>query len=153
MNITKTLLFVSLLLLPQGCYTVLKQNPGVNQVHIIQPTLPPNTEDTSELSGVWIHKRLWMDYGYEYNRLEIYTNGKLVYIPSSERSNSEVFLGGYYVSSDTMSILFKNIGLEMMKYNLNADTLLLKSINSYGGTRESIINDCYSCTIRRIRNH
>ena len=145
------LLIITIILLI-GCYTVLKHSPKTNPPRIIQPTLPPNKEDISELTGVWIHKRLWMDYGYEYNRLEFYDNGKLVYIPSSERSNSEVYHGSYYISSDTISILFKNIGPEMMKYNLNADTLLLQSINSYDGNRGSLINDCYSCVIRWIRN-
>ena len=145
------LLIITIILLI-GCYTVLKHSPKTNPTRIIQPTLPPNTEQPGELIGVWIHKRLWMDYGYQYNRLQFRNNGKLVYIPSSERSNSEVFYGSYYISSDTISILFNNLGLELMKYSINADTLLLKSINSFGGTHESLINDCYNCVIRWIRN-
>lgn len=152
MSTIKIILFISSLIFIQSCYTILKQSPKTNPTHIIQPTLPPNTEDTSEMNGVWIHKRMWMDYGLQYNRLEFYDEGKLVYIPSSELSNSEVFYGRYYISSDTINILFENIGMELMKYNVNADTLLLKSINSFGGSRESLINDCYNCVIRWIRN-
>jgi hypothetical protein len=151
-NLPISIFFLGVLTLLSGCYTVLKQSPQKNTTYTVKPKLPPNTEDTSELAGVWIHKRLWMDYGYEYNRIEIYENGKLVYIPSSERSNSEIFYGSYYISTDTMSVLFENIGLEQLKYSLNADTLLLETINPFGGIHESLINDCYSCIIRWIRS-
>jgi len=146
--------FIFTIFLLTGCYTVLKQSPKENTPPRITEKyrLPPNKEDVSDLMGVWIHKVLWMDYGYEYNRLEIYSDGRLVYIPSSERSNSEVYYGNYYASPDTLIVLFENIGPELMIYNLNADTLLLQSMNSFGGIRESLINDCYNCSKRWIRN-
>lgn len=132
--------------LVQSCYTVIKKNDFEKSYYDRQPKFPLNSNLNTELVGVWINKKLWMDYGYQYRRLEIKNNGSVTYIPSSERSNSEIFYGNYRVLSDTLIIIFnRRDNSEWMIYRLRTNTLYIQNIKERKGTENNLVNDCYAC--------
>ncbi|PJC59347.1 MAG: hypothetical protein CO025_06445 [Ignavibacteria bacterium CG_4_9_14_0_2_um_filter_37_13] len=130
----------------QSCYTIIKQVNVENNQYKSNSQFPPNSVLNNKLEGVWINKKLWMDYGYQIRRLDIKNNGNLIYIPDSERSNSKIYYGSYRTLSDTLIIKFnEKTNAEWMNYKLNANTLAISILKEREGTENNLINDCYNC--------
>ena len=145
--------FISLPLLIPGCYTVLDQSQYKERKEQQKVELPAVNSFSNELTGVWVRKELWVDYGYNYKRLEIYYDGRVIYIPESESRTSKVYYGSYSISYDTLIIKFEDKHTsEKMNYWLNADTLFTATLIGMEGTENNLINHCYSCIQRWIRN-
>jgi hypothetical protein len=151
-NIICVTFIFTLVFFAQSCYTIVEQRKVNNTFYESQAEFPQNYNIQNDLIGVWINKQLWMDYGYQYRRLEIYENGRVVYMPRSESNNSKIYNGIYTVSADT---LIMNLGnkpsIVWMKYRLNADTLFIRSFKEEPGTENDLINDCYDCTRNWIK--
>jgi len=141
--------FVSIVILVffiQSCYTIIKKENVDSDFHKTNSQFPQNSILNPELVGVWINKKLWMDYGDQIRRLEIKNNGNIIYIPNSERSSSHIYFGSYRIQSDTLIIKFneKN-NSEWMNYKLSTYTLAIKNFLEGEGTNDNLINDCYNC--------
>ena len=95
----------ALVLFIQSCYTIIKRT-NVEHNHNGNSQFPENSGLNPRLTGDWINKKLWADYGYQIRKLEIKENGSAIYIPDSERSNSKIYYGSYRILSDTLIIKF-----------------------------------------------
>ncbi len=131
------------ILIYQGCYTIIQQTYTVTPQ--LKPDFPLNSTINNELSGVWIKKVLWLDYGYQIQRFE-FSNGKVVYIPSSEGINSEVYLGNYRTLADTLLLKFSGTGdIGMMTYKIDGNSLFLSNVGD-DFVKISFREKCTTCT-------
>jgi len=79
--------------------------------------------------GSWIHKILWIDYGYQIKRLDFYSNGNVSFYPDFERINSLYHSGRFKINNDTLQIqLLNNSFEEIFVYKIYTSQLQLQKI-------------------------
>jgi hypothetical protein len=104
-NIKYIITIAALFIFIQSCYTIIRKT-NVEHNYSSNSQFPENSGLNSRLTGDWINKKLWTDYGYQIRKLEIKDNGSVIGIPDSERSSSKIYYGSYRILSDTLIIKF-----------------------------------------------
>ena len=135
-RLLKLLFSFYILLVFQGCYTILQRpkptlyvpTPAERELYYFNSTAYSSNQD---LFGGWSHSQLWIDGGEEIKKIYFDPDGKIHFYPNSIDPNAGYIEGEYRTYSDTLFIHFMDSNiLEKYTFVTGNGNLFLKSLDA-----------------------